>query len=95
MAYMYVQAILEEFHNAQDGAEIILANDDAEKVRIEEMNPDALLSALEYTPYDLEAPPIDKVDFDGILKDNIEISGELKKKIMISLYPMGRKNLIK
>ena len=24
-------------------------------------------------------PPIDKVDFDGILKDNIEISGELKK----------------
>ena len=26
-----------------------------------------------------EAPPIDKVDFDGILKDNIEISGELKK----------------
>ncbi len=79
MAYMYVQAILEEFHNAQDGAEIILANDDAEKVRIEEMNPDALLSALEYTPYDLEAPPIDKVDFDGILKDNIEISGELKK----------------
>lgn len=79
MAYMYVQAILEEFHNAQDGAEIILANDDAEKVRIEEMNPDALLSALEYTPYDLEAPPIDKVDFDGVLKDNIEISGELKK----------------
>ena len=79
MAYMYVQAILEEFHNAQDGAEIILANDDAEKVRIEEMNPDALLSALEYTPYDLEAPPIDKADFDGILKDNIEISGELKK----------------
>lgn len=79
MSYMYVQAILEEFHNAQDGAEIILANDDAEKVRIEEMNPDALLSALEYTPYDLEAPPIDKVDFDGILKDNIEISGELKK----------------
>ena len=79
MAYMYVQAILEEFHNAQDGAEIILANDDAEKVRIEEMNPDALLSALEYTPYDLEAPPIDKVDFDGILKNNIEISGELKK----------------
>lgn len=79
MSYMYVQAILEEFHNAQDGAEIILSNDDAEKVRIDEMNPDALLSALEYTPYDLEEPPIDEVNFDGILKDNIEISGELKK----------------
>lgn len=79
MSYMYVQAILEEFHNAQDGAEIILSNDDAEKVRIDEMNPDALLSALEYTPYDLEDPQIDEVNFDGILKDNIEISGELKK----------------
>lgn len=79
MSYMYVQAILEEFHNAQDGAEIILSNDDAEKVRIDEMNPDALLSALEYTPYDLEEPQIDEVNFDGILKDNIEISGELKK----------------
>lgn len=78
MSYMYVQAILEEFHNVQDSAGTIMDNDNKEMARLMQIAPDALLSSPD--PFDIEwiDPDIEEADFNGIFESNSQISKDLR-----------------
>lgn len=78
MAYMYVQAILEEFHNVQDSAGTIIDNDNKEMARLMQIAPDSLMSSPE--PFEVEwiNPDIEEADFNGIFESNSQISKALR-----------------
>lgn len=55
VAYMYVEAILDEFHQVQDDAVTIMENDVADLNRLESVNPEDLMVSLTFS----EIKPID------------------------------------
>lgn len=49
VSYIYVDAILSEVHNVQDGASTILANDDSEKKSLLSVSAEALIEPVEFS----------------------------------------------
>lgn len=78
MSYMYVQAILEEFHAVQDSTGIIMQNDSDELARIMGIDPEGLMKSPE--PFEIEwaNPDIEDVDFEGVYETNTQISEDLR-----------------
>jgi len=78
MSYMYVQAILEEFHGVQDSAGIIMKNDSDEMARLMGIAPEGLMASPE--PFEVEwaDPDIEDVDFDEAFETNSQISEDLR-----------------
>ena len=73
MSYMYVQAILEEFHDVQDKSEIILNNDTNEMNRINDIEPQDVI--VDFAPDRVEPikAEIEEADFDGAIEKNRQI----------------------
>lgn len=85
MSYMYVQAVLSEFHNVQDMSGEIMANDSAEYQRIMEIDPQQLLEELEFARIEWASADIEEVDFDTEYEINAQITEELQDNIDIFL----------
>ncbi|MDO4304994.1 MAG: hypothetical protein Q4D94_13890, partial [Bacillota bacterium] len=79
MSYMYVQAILEEFHDVQDSAGIIMKNDSDEMARLMGIAPEDLMASPE--PFEVEwaDPDIEDVDFDEAFETNSQITEDLRE----------------
>ena len=77
MSYMYVQAILEEFHNVQDQAGTIMANDSGELERILGIDPGDMLEAPVYEEIDWIEADIEETDYEGLYKNNSQIADDL------------------
>ena len=78
MSYMYMQAILEEFHTVQDSAGIIMENDSAEMARLQNVEPGSLMESLQPMETDPIETDIEEVDFRNIFEANSQISQELR-----------------
>lgn len=78
MSYMYMQAILEEFHTVQDSAGIIMKNDNAEMARIQDVDPRALMGSLQPIEVEPIETDIEEVDFRSTFEANSQISQELR-----------------
>lgn len=65
MAYMYVSAILEEFHSAQDTADTIMENDNRDAELVSSVAPDALLTNLQFTELKQTESHIKPLDLDS------------------------------
>ena len=78
MSYMYVQALLEEFHEAQDSAGTIMKNDDAEMARLMELDPAGLMTSPEPVEIAWADPEIEDADFDSLFEINMQISKDLQ-----------------
>ena len=78
MSYMYVQAVLAEFHDVQDSAEVIMNNDSAELARLLEINPDNFMETLEFVEIEQTKADFEDVDFNGIYKTNMQITNDLQ-----------------
>lgn len=78
MSYMYVQAILEEFHEVQDSSGIIMKNDNDEMARIMGIAPEGLMTSPEPMSPEWADPDIEDVDFDEAFETNSQISDTLR-----------------
>ena len=78
MSYMYVQAIMAEFHAVQDSAGVIMENDSAELARIEEIAPEALMEEVELTQIEWQDADIEDVNFGDALNTNLQITSDLQ-----------------
>ena len=70
MSYMYVQALLSEFHTAQDMSGTILANDNTETERLQAIDAEGLLIEPEYEEIEDVDTEIEEVDFSGTFNQN-------------------------
>lgn len=73
MSYMYVQALLSEFHSAQDLSGTILENDNTETARLLSIDAEALLVEPEYEQMEEVDPEIREVDFEEFFETNDSI----------------------
>ena len=73
MSYMYVQALLSEFHNVQDLSGTILKNDTTEMERLLAVDSNALLVFPEYEEVERVEPDFDEIEFDETFDKNEEI----------------------
>lgn len=78
MSYMYVQAIMAEFHAVQDSAGVIMENDSAELERIEGIVPETLMEEVELTEIEQQDADIEDVDFGDALNTNLQITSDLQ-----------------
>jgi len=89
LSYMYISAILKEFHTVQDGADILMKNDIRDMNNIEDVVSQEIMTALEFeVPEELENI-IEDIDLSLLYDDNIEII-ELKDKIYNDFYENAR-----
>lgn len=73
MSYMYVQALLAEFHNVQDLSEKILENDALETERLLGIDAKSLLVMPEYVEVELIETEIEEIDFTDSFDENEKI----------------------
>ena len=78
MSYMYVQAILEEFHEVQDSSGIIMKNDNDEMARIMGIAPEDLMASPEPMAPEWADPDVEDVDFDEEFETNSQIADTLR-----------------
>lgn len=78
MSYMYVQAILEEFHEVQDSSGIIMKNDNDEMARIMGIAPGSLMTSPEPMTPEWADPDVEDVDFDEAFETNSQIADTLQ-----------------
>ncbi len=77
MSYMYVQALLSEFHTAQDMSGTILKNDNTETERLQAIDAAALLVEPEYEEIEEVDAEIEEVDFSKTFDQNETILDSL------------------
>ncbi len=78
MSYMYMQAILDEFHNVQDSADIIMENDIADMENLVSINTDELIEELEFTELEQIDNELQEVDIEEELDANEEYAKQLR-----------------
>ena len=78
MSYMYMQAILKEFHDVQDSAGTIMENDSAEMARLQDVEPGSLMGSLQLVEVEPIETDIEEVDFRNVFEANSQISQELR-----------------
>ncbi|MBR5798735.1 MAG: hypothetical protein IKY23_01605 [Lachnospiraceae bacterium] len=83
MSYMYVQAILEEFHTVQDQAGLIMENDSEELQRIQEINAEDLLTEPDFEEVQWAEADLETVDFSSFYSKNETIEKELRENIEV------------
>ncbi len=79
MSYMYVEAILNEFHDVQDSANTIMDNDNKDLNNLNSIDPNALMQTLEYTPLDTVDFNIENLDLNKEFSSNTEVVNAIKE----------------
>ena len=77
MSYMYVQAILDEFHNVQDSADVIMTNDNQDLSNLESIDSKKLLTAIEYKPLVKVDNNVEQLDLSGEYSANEDVVGNI------------------
>lgn len=86
VAYIYLCSILEEFHNVQDSASLIMEHDNSDLNNIQNIDPDAIFTMIEFSemkPCDNEIKDVDLTDY--VNKNSTEmdnITSAIDKGIM-------------
>lgn len=70
---MYVEAILNEFHDVQDSAVTIMNNDNTDLANLNSIDPQKLLTALDYTPLQQVENNIEPMDLSSEYSANQEL----------------------
>ena len=78
MSYMYMQAILDEFHDVQDSADTIMENDITDMENLVAINADDLIEELEFTELEQIDSELQEVDIDEEMDANAEYAKQLR-----------------
>lgn len=76
VAYMYIDAILSEVHNVQDGAATILANDDSEKQSLLSVSAQDLIEPIEFSELKENNDTIKAID---LSQESLKLQGTVRK----------------
>lgn len=79
MSYMYVQAILDEFHKVQDSSGMIMDNDVKDMENLNQINPEELTEDIELHTYEKVPNTVQEVDLTEQINQNTEYADELEK----------------
>lgn len=78
-SYMYVNAILREFHSVQDGSGTILVNDTRDLNQLMAVAPEELLQPIEFTPMERVENTIEYIDLSDQYKKAEKIVADVDK----------------
>ncbi|MDD6203363.1 MAG: hypothetical protein PUB13_10585, partial [Lachnospiraceae bacterium] len=78
-SYMYVQAILDEFHKVQDSSGMIMDNDVKDMENLNQINPEELTEDIELHTYEKVPNTVQEVDLTEQINQNTEYADELEK----------------
>lgn len=81
ISYLYVSAILNEFHDVQDASEIVLANDLEDERELSAVNSGDLIELLTYSELLQVEKEIKELKFTELFEDNQNLSNEIEKGI--------------
>lgn len=70
LSYMYVDSILKEFHDAQDGADRVMENDLRDKEAIEKIRTQELVALAEVPDYQAQEDIPEELDITDYMKEN-------------------------
>jgi len=70
MSYMYVEAILREFHGVQDSAKVIMKNDEKDMLALLELDPSNLIEFMELPEPERVKDEIQDIDLSDIYSEN-------------------------
>lgn len=76
VSYIYVDAILSEVHNVQDGASTILANDDSEKKSLLSVSAEALIEPVEFSEMKEKNDTVKPID---LKEENLNLQNAVQK----------------
>ncbi len=82
IAYMYVDAVLTEFHRIQDDSSTILANDNSELLRLESVNATTLIEAAEHVEETIVDNNIQSVELTSYTAQNDNLLDSMLTRYM-------------
>lgn len=85
ISYLYVSAILNEFHDVQDASEIVLTNDLTDEEELLAVDSDKLIELLTYPELLQVEKEIEDLDFTEIFENNHTIGSEIEEGIKSDL----------
>lgn len=85
VSYLYVSAILNEFHDVQDASEIVLANDLADEKELAAVNSEELIELLAYPELLQVEKEIEELKFAELFENNQTLGNELEDGLKADL----------
>ena len=85
ISYVYVSAILEEFHNTQDSSVVVLKNDKNELERISGIEAEKLLQNLDFPQLEHVNYELEDLDVDGAFSDSGKVLDQMGEGILSNL----------
>ena len=82
LSYMYLNNILNEFHNAQDGASNVMSNDLRDKVAIDRIAASDLVALIEMPEIVREENKIEAPDFASYTEKNSELAKNIDEQYL-------------
>lgn len=79
ISYMYVSAVLNEFHDVQDSSKIVLSNDLSDEEELLAVDTEQLIEAFSYPELLQVEKEIEELDFREIFETNLFLSSEIKE----------------
>lgn len=79
ISYMYVSAVLNEFHDVQDSSKIVLSNDLSDEEELLAVDSEQLIEAFSYPELLQVEKEIDELDFRDIYETNRSLSSDIKE----------------
>lgn len=93
-SYVYVSAILEEFHDVQDDSKVVLSNDVKDYNKIQSIIAEDLLYEPEYPEYEAVENKIEPIFLEDIFESNENAKKEIVKSVELDL-DKGKKDFEK
>lgn len=82
VSYMYLHSVLDEFHDAQDQSDVVMANDLEEKEAINAVQAEDLVALVPVTEMTEVEYNIETVDISEYMSRNMELTGQVGTKYM-------------
>lgn len=79
ISYMYVSAVLNEFHDVQDSSKIVLSNDLSDEEELLAVDSEQLIEAFSYPELLQVEKEIEELDFREIFETNRSLSSDIKE----------------
>lgn len=79
ISYMYVSAVLNEFHDVQDSSKIVLSNDLSDEEELLAVDTEELIEIFSYPELQQVEKEIEELDFQEIFETNRFLSNEIKE----------------
>lgn len=89
ISYLYVSAILKEFHDVQDASDVILKNDQADIEELQSVDSEQLIALFTYPELEYVETEIEELDLSLIFKDNQQVGVDMEEGLQSDLL-MGK-----